>query len=294
MREVILLDCEECRCSPPLLLAFREFSEGFADWGVSVKEVTKITDIHNNAIVFMGNGMKDGFVDLLHSLAPEAIYIGWFWEIDVSRLKYFIYTFENCLTPGNMKTRFDYLQFATQGKNHCPFLFRANDPPEKIGTYERQVQRHYCYMGWGYCREYIPEGNGICGLYHGVFDHSQFIGYSERRQFYLSSVFALGFQSPENIANGHVSQRVYEGLAYGCIVLTNSMPAVEQTEGIAVYVADRQDVEAKIAHYMAHPEEVEIKKKQGYDFIRRCGTNRHAILRYVEVIRNLFEIDILV
>jgi hypothetical protein len=231
-------------------------------------------------------------VDLLYKQAPQAIYIGWYWQkYNTSVLPYFIYTHENALniyhdpkrTPG-------FLQLHAY-KNRVPLLLRANDEPDVIGQYKKDIVYDYCYMGWSYCHEMVPSSS-FQGIYHATVNHANFYDYEKRKNIYLSSVFALGFQSNINIGYQHVSQRIYEGLAYGCIVLTNSLPACEQTDWIAVHVKTREDVEKQMHFYISNPEEREKKQKQGYEFIQKQGTNFFAIQQFRDFSQKEWQIDL--
>ena len=70
---------------------------------------------------------------------------------------------------------------------------------------------------------HLKPSNKYKGIFHTTYDHTKFLDYSTRRNIYLSSIFALGIQSKDNIGFNHTIQRIYGALAYGCIVLTNSL-----------------------------------------------------------------------
>ena len=288
-REILILNCEEIKCCLVLSYVFKELCQAFADNGHIVREVTNIRDLHDNSIVFMGNESRvSNSVELLNQIAPNAIYIGWYWyDIDVTALRYFIYTYENILTPPTLrKPTFDIMQ---RGKNHCPLLLRASDHPDKIGSYEREVRMDYCFMGWRYKENWVPSSK-FSGLYHGVYNHEAFLDYNRRRQIYLSSKFALGFQCDENITGQHVSQRIYEGLAYGCVVFSESPAACEQTDNIVVLIESKTDLESKMEYYSNNLDKLKEKQQQGYDFVKKRGTNHYAISKFVDVIENVFNI----
>jgi len=163
---------------------------------------------------------------------------------------------------------------------------RANEAPDRIGTYPRIVLRDYCYMGCPYCPELVPNDSEFHGIYFTTFQHSEYWPYDTRRKTYLSSTFALGFQSQENIVNQHVSQRIYEGLAYGCIVLTNSRPAVEQTENCCLLVTTREEVEDQMRFFKSHPDLLQERQRRGYEFCRRTGTNDKTVDLLLETIQH--------
>jgi hypothetical protein len=270
MRNVDILDCHEIGCPLVLLYVFRELGGAFERNGYKVSTIEKIEDISNNSIVFMGDIFRvDNPSHLLQKIAPNSIYFGWYWSKQItSPLKHFIHIYENSFKN-------PLLSFYNSINNRCPLLLRANESPESIGTYEREVKMHYCYMGWRYCPEMVP--TKFSGLYHGVLDHNKFMSYEDRKKIYLSSTFALGFQSDENIHYEHVSQRIFEGLAYGCVVLSNSIPACEQTENIVEYVNSKEDVENKITFYLSNPHLIIEKQKKGYEFSKIKGTNQHSM-----------------
>jgi hypothetical protein len=283
-RDIIILDCPEIRCPQVLLFVFEELCGAFSRRNYKVSIINNINLITNNSIVFMGNShISSNAIDLLNNIAPLAIYIGWYWlNIDVTRLKYFIHTCENCITPVDDDHNLNKL--SSNKPNICPLLLRANESIEKIGSYEKIIKHDYYYMGWGYCTHMIPTKYN--GVYHGVYNHNLFLSYDTRKQNYLSSIFCLGFQAPENITNSHVSQRIYEGMAYGCIVLTNSLPAVEQTNGIAVLVNSKEEIENTMEYFLNNPDKLAEKQKLGYEFIKNFGTNNYSIDKFISTIHN--------
>lgn len=273
-REIIILDCPEIRCPLVLQYVYDELCGGFRRRNYNVKIVNNINKLHNNAIVFMGDkfGCSEP-QDLLNSVAPEAIYIGWYWiNVNVDKVKYFIHTYENC------KVNDARLLKLRRQKYNCPLLLRANDARSLIGSYERKVERDYCYAGYLYREDLIPSlNNDFKGVYHGTLQHENFKKYEERKELYLSSTFALGFQSDENIISGHVSQRIYEGLAYGCVVISNSLAACEETNNIVVHFTTLEDLKEKMNYYKNNPQLIKEKQEAGYELVRKYGTNDYSI-----------------
>lgn len=287
MHDIVIIDSNEVRPPKVLLYVFIELCQAFKERGYTVKIIHSIHEITNNSIVFLGDAyIHPNIVSILNAVAPDAIYIGWYWHrIDVSGLKHFIHTYENMLNP-------DSRVLLLKGKlNSCPLLLRASDNPDLIGFYEKNIQYDYCYMGWDYRPDLVPS-DPYKGFYLGTTDTSLFLSYDARKEIYLSSMFALGIQNNGNIYNKHVSQRIFEGLAYGCIVLSNSLSACEQTDNIVVYVTSKQDVEDKIKFYKEHHELFLHKQEEGYAFIKKCGTNHYAIDMFIQCILANFDIII--
>jgi hypothetical protein len=291
-RDLIILDCHEIKCPLVLLFVFKEFAGYFKRNNYNVKIVNNITELHNNSIVFMGNTFNcDNPVNILKTIAPSAIYIGWYWhDINTNDLQYFIYTYENMLNIYYDLKRVNDLIKIRSFKNNVPFLLRADEDPLLVGTYKKNIIYVFCYMGWRYCENLVPKK--FKGLYHGVDDHNKFFDYEKRKNIYLSSLFALGFQSNDNIVSKHVSQRIFEGLAYGCIVLSNSLPACEQTNNIVIHVSTLSQVEQIMTYYINNPELAEKKRKEGYEFSKQFGTNQLSAQNFINIIQEKFEIAI--
>jgi spore maturation protein CgeB len=102
-------------------------------------------------------------------------------------------------------------------------------------------------------------------------------------------MFALGFQSKANADDHHVSQRIYEGLAYGCVVLSNSEAARDQTDGIVEFVSSQREIEDKIDYYLKNKEEYSAKQAAGYHFIKTRGGTNHAMAQsFIDAINTAF------
>lgn len=291
-REIIILDCHEISCPLVLLYVFQEFAGYFKRNNYDVRIVKNITELHNNSIVLMGDSFNcDNPVQLLNTIAPYAIYIGWYWHnINTDELKYFIYTYENMLYIYYDINRINDLIKIRSFKNNIPLLLRANEDPLLVGTYKKNIIYDFCYMGWAYCDHLVPQN--FKGFYHSVYDHRLFLDYEARKNIYISSLFALGFQGNENVASKHVSQRIFEGLTYGCIVLSNSISACEQTNNIVIHVSTRDDIEQVMSYYINNPELAEKKRKEGYEFSKQFGTNELSAQKFINLIQEKFHITI--
>lgn len=278
IRKVQVLDCPEVGLPLVLKMVFSELTESFQrDRSIQVQWITRIDQIDPvpTTMIFLG----DSFHQPMITLPPEPLYVGWYWHNRANLPPRFIHTGEN---------REWHSALHKNRTSFVPLLLRANEAPSTISSYQRFPIRDYCYMGWGYLPDWEPFPE-YKGLYHGVYDHSKFLDYPARRAIYLTSVFALGFQSPENVSHEHVSQRIFEGMAYGCIVLTNSPAAAIQTDLIAVLVTSRAELVAQMKYYLDHPDALKAKQLKGYQFIREKGTNFHATELYVNYAKLNFQ-----
>jgi hypothetical protein len=174
-----------------------------------------------------------------------------------------------------------------------PLLLRAKEAPERIGSYPRPpAQRDYCFMGGGYKKNWLPPPSfSLTGLYHEVTNHN-FLSYEDRRDIYLTTRFSLAFQSDENIRTGHLSQRVFEGLAYGCIVFCENPLAEQYTRGAVLTIQSPEDLWAKMKEWKEAPEDkIREQQERGYEWSRRFGTNRTSMALLWTRIQSRFHVQ---
>lgn len=274
-----------------MIPVYTEFLSAFCDLGYDYKIIKSLKDITDDSIVFMSNNFHvNNPGELLYKQAPNAIYIGWYWhEQNVSMLKRFVYTGENVfkMIPTHAKS----FPLHKSVKNFVPLLLRTNEHPNNIGKLERTDTQDYCYMGGRYKADWVP-GEPFKGLYHGVYEVKYYLTSEQRKQQYLASKYALGFQSQENIDSEHVSQRIFEGLAYGCLVFSESYPAHQQTDGLVINVTSKKDIEEKMDFYNKNPQLRKEIQEKGYEFSRKFGTNRYSMKLFLEKFKELFDIDL--
>ena len=277
--------------SPYLVMnyVFEELTEAFKDYGCEIKIVKDFSQIQDGGIVFLDNAACTNNRALLESIGercPHSVFILWYWtDTSFKPFARMIYTGEyNLKVPSIPNLRNRHLTYMTLS-NFAPLKLRANENPNAVGTYQRNVLRDYCYMGCEYKRDWLPAQ--FTGLYH-VGGWQNYLSYNQRRDIYLSSMFALGFQSEDNIDSGHLSQRLFEGMAYGCIVFCENPLAAEITGGIIVNITDKEDLARKMAYYKENPVALKKKQEKGYEWVKQYGTNRVSAKTYLEKIQELF------
>lgn len=284
---------------PVMDRVFEECTEAFKDAGCRVRRVCQWEEVEDGGLLFLDDaGGRYAQPEMrphharLAELCPNSIVIAWYWSDPGYRPfprmlvtgEHYVYRERTSPSVREYMLRPDFV----------PLLLRANDPPEKIGHYPRHPQRDYCFMGGGYKQDWLPPSTSpysFTGLYHQVI-YQNYLSYAERREIYLSSRFALAFQSDENIRTGHLSQRIFEGLAYGCIVFCENPLAEQYTRGAVITVTSREDLWEKMKEWStASPERVQAQQERGYDWIRRFGTNRTSATWIWNRIQARFKVD---
>jgi hypothetical protein len=275
-----------------MICVFTEFAGAFQDYGCRINVVKSFDELEDGGIILLDDAAgkysenKNIYINIAKK-CPNSIFICWYWQ----KPPYFnpfdkvIYTGEYNINNSFLnKERLDYFQL----NNFVPLRLRANESPDMIGKYKRNVVRDYCFMGVGYKRDWVP--SDFTGIYHEVYLNN-YLPYNNRRDIYLSSTFAFAFQSEENIKNGHLSQRIFEGLAYGCIVLCENKLASQFTDGIVVYVSSKYDLLEKMKFYKNNNELVKEKIEGGYKWVKNFGTNRFSANFFLEKIKELYNYE---
>lgn len=279
----------------PLLVmnyVFNDLVPAFEDYGCKIKICNSLTDIEDGGIIFLDDAAyksNRAFLELLGEKFTDTVFICWYFlDPTFKPFRYMIHTGEFNLKAPTVEYYYQRYMNYMQLSTYAPLKLRVNESPNAIGKYPRNVIMDYCYMGAYYKRDWVPVS--YKGIYH-TGPWNVYLPSEKRREIYLSSMFALGFQGDENIDGGHLSQRIFEGMAYGCIVLCENKLASEFTDGVVVYISSKEDLIDKIKYYKSNPHLVLEKQKDGYEWVRKFGTNRVSAKVFVEKIKQLFNLD---
>jgi hypothetical protein len=277
---IALVNTPECPCPWTHGAACREFLEGWVDYGFSVGEAKTLEECKGHTWLLLSNHRVDWpFLDTLANQNPNTIFLLWCYHEHIQRIPFqrWILTGEQYVDPPTLP---GHIQAHAKAAipNYHPLWLRANISPEEIGHPKPPAKWLGYFAGSGYKRDWVQGLQGV--LYHDVGTQGLLTS-SQRREIALQSVFAFGFHSPENIANNHVTQRVFEGLAAGCIVLSDNPAAAKLTGGIVEYVGSREAMLECMDYYVHHPMAIERKQQQGYEWARLHGTNRAAAAAFL-------------
>lgn len=285
--KVGLVNTPECPCLGTHYPACMEFLEGFADFGydaIACNTLELCRDI--DILLLSSHKINISFLNSLNALNPNAIYILWYYHNVISQIpfKKYILTGEYFHKEPRLDSHKHYHRISTSIPNFVPLMLRANEAPEKIGTYEKTYELNGCFMGTPYKPDWISGLPNI--LYHNI-QRGGCLSYDERRKIHLKSRIAFGFSANENIANYHPTQRIFEGLAYGCVVISDNEAARDLTGGIVEYAANKTEFLDKYHYFLSHPEECEAKARAGYEWTKKYGTNRYSASLFLDKIREL-------
>ena len=300
-KNLYILDNTNDKLNPVVRLLFRDLSGGFKRLGFNINYNANVYNITNNSIILFDNNVNDNSIQYLSNNITNSLFIGWCCHTSNIKQKFinlnmlFITAHTTkprvYVKPNSNKKELDFDQYnIVKDKQYVPLFHRVNESPNLIGSYNRNVKYDWCHIGKIYNNNLLPK-NKFTNNKVEAETIGKYINSDERRDIYLSSLIHIATQGDQNILDGHVSQRVYEGLAYGCIVLSNSHVALTETNNIVEYVNSIQDVENKIEYYKKNPEKVKEKQKLAYEFIKKYGTNKFSIDKINEKSKQLYNID---
>ncbi len=287
MYSIALVNTPESPCPGTHNAACMEFLEGWRDFGYAVSEARSLDDIFGKSVLLLSNHNIDwNYLQRMNELNPDAVYILWFYFDHIHKIPFrkYILTSEHYVHPPTLPVYLPWYAIASSVNNYVPLMLRANESPTAIGAYEKQPVWNGCFMGSGYKRDWVAGLPNI--FYHDVCNG--LLSYNERRAIHATSHIAFGFHSDPNIANNHVTQRVFEGLAAGCVVISDNPAAEDLTGGIVVYAKNKSEFLRLYEYYLGNADAREEKKLQGYEWARACGTNRYSALQFINKIQDLW------
>ena len=185
-KNVYILDCKENRINPIVKALFTDLMGGFVRLGFNVKtEINKIDDIDDYSVIFFDNSITNDMLDNLYFKNKNCIYFGWCCHerkdlADRLNKLNFVFVTTETLTPRGKQR-----ELVKNTVNYCPLYHRADEDPNKIGTFKRNNKYDWCYTGYKYKDNLIP--TKFKGLNKGVKSHKGYLTSEERREVYLSS-----------------------------------------------------------------------------------------------------------
>jgi hypothetical protein len=289
MAVISLLNSPECPCPGTHYAACMEFIEGFTEFGFAMKESNSIEECKGINIILLSNHkINIEYLKRLNSVNPTAVYILWYYHNVFHEIpfKYFILTGEHFIYPPKIPEHIEYHRLNESISNFIPLYLRANEAPKNIGLYQRGEVYNGCFMGSGYKYDW----SNVCSnvFYHDI--SRGLLDYKARRDIYLQSTIAFGFHNDNNIVNSHVTQRVFEGLTYGCVVISDNKAATDYTGGIVEYASCRDELREKVSYVLNDPEVLIVKQEQGYEWAKKFGTNRFSAKAFLDKIYELWQI----
>lgn len=272
-----------------------KFSKGFEYHGYTVKEANTLDSMEDSSIVLLSDhGItpnKDiglGHLKYLATNYPNSIFICWFYHKYYNEIpfKKFIITGEHFHSKPLLDEHVFCWELQNKINNYVPLTFSASVLPENVGKNPRNENVNGCFVGSTY------KQNWVNNLQNVVYISGNQYPENDRIRLFLSSKIAFGFHADPNIKNNVVVERVFEGMAYGCVVISDNPIAAQITDNIVQICTSENDF-LKIYHRLLNnDEERKLLQERGYEWIRQNGLYTHVAHNFLTKCHELGFINI--
>lgn len=172
-------------------------------------------------------------------------------------------------------------------ENYVKWPFSADVNPFAIDSLMSKRKDIYdCgYVGASYKQDWT---NGLANSFN-CFVHYYFPTLDEATRVekgFLFSKISLGFNSDSNARLGLPTERVFEGLAYGCVVVTDCKVAEDATDGIVKYVENYDQLLDFVSEYSNNNSLRKEKQKNGIGYAKTKGTYYHVAKEFISKIES--------
>lgn len=286
MKRVYVLNSSALPVLGTLMYTFKKFLSGFSYYEYETHIVTDMEQIIDGSIVILSNhGMPQGmsYLNQLAENLPNCIYICWFYHsyyYDIP-FKKFILTGENFRSEPQY-THLEDWKLQLKINNYVPLTFACALYPNDIGKHHRNEILNGCFCGSAY------KPNWISGLVNIAYIpgacHGNIVNEEDRIKLFLSSKIAFGFHSNDNILNNVVVERVFEGLAYGCVVISDSPAAHNITNGIVQYASNKEEFLQIYRALLRNRPLISELQCKGYEWVKNNGLYVHTAKQFIDKI----------
>jgi spore maturation protein CgeB len=261
-----------------------KFSKAFEYYGYTVLEAKTLDSIIDGSIVLLSDhgitpNKEMGFLYLnyLSKKYPNTIFICWFYHKYYNEIpfKKFIITGEHFHKKHFLEGHIFCWDLQNKINNYVPFTFSSSLFPKDVGNFTRNEIINGCFIGTAY------KHNWINGLQNIAYVTGNKYPENERIRLFLSSKIAFGFHADDNILNNVVVERVFEGMAYGCVVISDNPVAAEITDNIVQVCTSKDEFLNIYNRLLNNDDERKELQKRGYNWIKKNGLYTHVVEKFL-------------
>ena len=175
-------------------------------------------------------------------------------------------------------------------KNCLPLKFAADIRPDEIGKGCKNDKYSVSYVGdktYGIKYRSLFVNDPDCR----IIPTPPYITEQEKIEIYKNSMIILGLTNKQSKIGGHVPERIFEALANGAICLTDSEPAVRQTEGCAVRFRNTRELRILVDKFKNNERKRLALRRKGFEYIKKHGTWASRALDFIKMANKLYKIE---
>ncbi len=266
----------------------RKFMSGFEQHGLSTAEANdpNLMDlIRDDDIVYVSN---HGFDHANFALAAAefsrlskkgCVFILWHFHNLMNSEVFENLPVRHVFTGEDHPTSEPLYDLYRKNSRFHPTTFLSSVRPADVGLHARDPKYDAQFVGSPYqphLMSRLAENFTIVGKYA-----PPFISEEERIATFLVSRCTLGFHSTGCLEKRLVTERVAEGLSYGCVVVSDNIRAPEVTDGCAIYASSYEEFADVLTRAKSDESWLKTKQSQGYEFARNKGTYTHLAGNFI-------------
>lgn len=300
-KRIINLNTPEIPCPGSHYFTTTKLCRGFEQNGLDFIEIKNLQDIeqYNDSenIVLLSDHFiinhNERYVYEMGERLKNNTFLSWHFNMHphlVSNMpfKKYIFTGEYYRdVPKSSQYHLNAYNVSINSDKWVPFIFSSSLHPDQVGTFNRNDIYDSMFIGAPYKQHWIASLNNYFNYTSD--SNARFLSEEERINVFLSSRVCLGFHNDANILNSCVTERVFEGMAYGCAVVSDNKAAEIATNGIVKYVDSLESVVNYIELYKNNKELFENTQRDGYEYIKKQGTYYHLAQNFMNKITELYE-----
>jgi hypothetical protein len=292
--KIILINTPNLPCPGSHYFGMSKFLKCFRYFEYEYQEITssnQYKDIQDekNIIYLSNHGLGQGpesedIVEL--SKLKNSIFLLWHWHgsPQCNNFKKWILTGEHWRNQQRNleeKGRYD----AQNIQNYVPLIFAAPIHPDEVKPNNNPKIYDCFYCGCDYRTDWL---NKIAVKFPSSYIHlAPFIAEEERVKAFGSSLISLGFQHETNKKNLCITERIFEGFMYGCLVVVDCQKIQETFPKAIIYTQTYNDLMNKITYFKKNPTEIKPYIAAGYDYLKNGNTYYHTCLKFIQKIKEL-------
>jgi len=266
-----------------------KFSNGFKYHGYSVSEVTSLDSMIDNSIVILSdhgiNNNNNNFNELeyLSKKYPNSIFICWFYHKWYKNIpfKKFVITGEHFHNKPQLPNHIFCWNLQQSINNYVPLTFSSSISPENVGKLPRNEIINGCFIGTAYKPSWVSNLDNV------VYITGNRLSENKRIEIFLTSKIAFGFHANDNISNNVVVERVFEGMAFGCVVISDNPIAAVITDNIVQIANNKEEFLLIYNRLLNNSDERKILQEKGNESIKKKGLYVHTTKNFIDKFNEL-------
>ena len=268
----------------------KKYCRGFEQNGYEYCELNNLNNFlsEEDDILFVNNN-DVSYLPELYAKYNHSNFILWFFHdyIEKIHFKKWILTGEEFKEYPKLESHKKFYNIQKNLKNYIPIKFSSCLDENEIDNCKNMFNRELdgCFIGTGYKQEWL---NYISKNYK-IFLNTKAMSISENERVYryLTSKICFGFNSADNINNSVISERAYEGMAFGCLTFCDVPCCEKVTDGCLIYVSSLQDLIEKMNYYLNNQDKMKEHVNKSLEWSKNNGIYKHTVKPFINYFNTL-------